>query len=278
LRTSHARIASKSDRPPNRPKSELGDGPDGEIADDLETSRMTVQRFRHQFAAEGLDAILHRKKATGRQYRRLDSAQKTKLLAIACSEPPTAHARWTMALLGEWLSNSRWSTRSTRPPSAGPFQKRPQALAQAAPGHSAGRERAFVAAMEDVIAVNYRPPDSARPVVCVDEGGKQLIGDIRPPLPVRVGSPAKEDSEYERHGTANLFLAFDPLGGRRLVGGDGPADDCGLRPVPEARPRTRSTRRRIAWCLAAAFRSERSPSPSHRPVLPLGVAGTVVTV
>jgi hypothetical protein len=71
--------------------------------------------------------------------------------------------------------------------------------------------------MEDVIAVYHRPPDPGCPVVCVDEGGKQLIGDVREPLPVRAGSPAKEDSEYERRGTANLFLAFEPLAGRRVV-------------------------------------------------------------
>jgi transposase len=71
--------------------------------------------------------------------------------------------------------------------------------------------------MEDVIEVYHRPYDADRPVVCVDEAGKQLIGDVREPLPVRAGSPAKEDSEYERHGTANLFLAFEPLAGRRLV-------------------------------------------------------------
>jgi transposase len=76
---------------------------------------------------------------------------------------------------------------------------------------------AFVAAMEDVLAVYHRPPDDARPVVCVDEGGKQLIGEARPPLPVRPGSPAREDSEYVRHGTANLFLAFEPLAGWRHV-------------------------------------------------------------
>jgi transposase len=76
---------------------------------------------------------------------------------------------------------------------------------------------AFVAAMEDVLAVYHRPPDDSRPVVCVDEGGKQLIGDAREPLPVRPGSPAKEDCEYVRHGTANLFLAFEPLAGWRHV-------------------------------------------------------------
>jgi hypothetical protein len=71
--------------------------------------------------------------------------------------------------------------------------------------------------MEDVIGVYHRPPDPDCPVVCVDEGGKQLIGEVRPPLPVRVGRPAREDCEYARNGTANLFLAFEPLAGRRVV-------------------------------------------------------------
>jgi len=71
--------------------------------------------------------------------------------------------------------------------------------------------------MEDVIAVYHRPYDAAGPQVCVDEGSKQLLGDVREPLPVRPGSAAKEDCEYERHGTANLFMAFEPLAGRRVV-------------------------------------------------------------
>jgi len=75
----------------------------------------------------------------------------------------------------------------------------------------------FVSAMEDVIEVYHRPLDPARPVVCVDEGGKQLLGEVRPPLPVRPGSAAKEDCEYERNGVANLFVAVEPLAGKRLV-------------------------------------------------------------
>jgi hypothetical protein len=75
----------------------------------------------------------------------------------------------------------------------------------------------FVAALEDVLDVYARPYDPARPVVCVDEGGKQLIGEVREPLPVRPGSPAKQDSEYQRDGMANLFMAFEPLAGRRHV-------------------------------------------------------------
>jgi DDE superfamily endonuclease len=76
---------------------------------------------------------------------------------------------------------------------------------------------AFVANMEDVLDTYAQPYDFSRPVVCVDEAGKQLIGEVREPLPVRPGSPAKQDSVYERGGVANLFLAFEPLGGQRFV-------------------------------------------------------------
>jgi hypothetical protein len=71
--------------------------------------------------------------------------------------------------------------------------------------------------MGDVLAVSARPYDPARPVVCLDEGGKQLIGDVRPPLPTRPGTPARIDYGYERNGMANLFLAFEPLAGKRHV-------------------------------------------------------------
>jgi DDE superfamily endonuclease len=76
---------------------------------------------------------------------------------------------------------------------------------------------AFVANMEDVLDVYATPYDPSRPVVCVDEGGKQLIGDVREPLPVRPGAAAKQDSEYTRGGVANLFMAFEPLAGWRRV-------------------------------------------------------------
>jgi len=69
--------------------------------------------------------------------------------------------------------------------------------------------------MEDVLDVYARPYDAARPVVGVDEGGKQLVGDVREPQPVRPASPAKQDHEYARGGMANLFMAFEPLAGRR---------------------------------------------------------------
>lgn len=74
-----------------------------------------------------------------------------------------------------------------------------------------------MAAMEDVLEVYHRPYDSANPVVCMDEASKQLIGEVRDPLPMRPGQVEKYDSEYKRLGTANIFIAVEPLAGQRTT-------------------------------------------------------------
>jgi hypothetical protein len=76
---------------------------------------------------------------------------------------------------------------------------------------------AFVAAMEDVIEVYHRPRDATKPLVCLDETSKQLVAETRTPLPAQPGQPARHDYEYERNGTANLFMLFAPLEGFRHV-------------------------------------------------------------
>lgn len=75
----------------------------------------------------------------------------------------------------------------------------------------------FVAAMEDVLDVYEQPYDPRRPQVCVDETCKQLVGATRAPLAASPGQPLRYDFEYVRNGTANLFLAFEPLAGQRQV-------------------------------------------------------------
>jgi DDE superfamily endonuclease len=80
-----------------------------------------------------------------------------------------------------------------------------------------GPSAEFVAAMEDVLEVYHRPYDAKRPVVCMDECSKQLIGEVRDPLPPKPGHVAKQDSEYERKGTANIFMAVEPLAGQRTT-------------------------------------------------------------
>jgi hypothetical protein len=71
--------------------------------------------------------------------------------------------------------------------------------------------------MEDVLEVYTRPYDPKRPQVCLDEASKQLLADVRPPLPPRPGRVTKTDSEYARRGTAALFMVCEPLAGRRHV-------------------------------------------------------------
>lgn len=80
-----------------------------------------------------------------------------------------------------------------------------------------GPSAEFVAAMEDVLEVYHRPHDPSRPLVCMDECSKQLVAEVRDPLPARPGDIAKYDSEYERRGTANVFMAVEPLAGQRTV-------------------------------------------------------------
>lgn len=75
----------------------------------------------------------------------------------------------------------------------------------------------FVAVMEDVLEVYLRPPDPARPLVCMDEASKQLVKETRLPQPAQPGQPARYDAEYERAGVRNLFLAVAPLDGWRTV-------------------------------------------------------------
>jgi transposase len=71
--------------------------------------------------------------------------------------------------------------------------------------------------MEDVLEVYHRPYDRLRPVVCLDERPKTLRGTPRGRLPARPGQAARQDYEYERHGSCNVFVCVEPLVGKRQV-------------------------------------------------------------
>ena len=71
--------------------------------------------------------------------------------------------------------------------------------------------------MEKVLDVYKRPLDPLYPVVCMDESPKQLIGETRQPIPASPGQPVRYDYEYCRRGVCNVFLACEPLAGKRMV-------------------------------------------------------------
>ena len=75
----------------------------------------------------------------------------------------------------------------------------------------------FVAHMESVLDIYKMPYDKQFPVVCMDESPKQLIRQTRIPIARKPGQDAKEDFEYSRQGVANIFIANEPLKGKRYI-------------------------------------------------------------
>jgi len=71
--------------------------------------------------------------------------------------------------------------------------------------------------MEETLDIYKRPYDPKYPVVCMDESSKQLIKEVRKPLPTQPGQALKYDTEYERNGTVSIFMAFEPLQGLRYT-------------------------------------------------------------
>jgi len=71
--------------------------------------------------------------------------------------------------------------------------------------------------MEMVLDVYKRPLNPNNPVICMDESPKQLIGETKTPIPASPGQPAKHDYEYKRNGVCNIFMACEPLSGKRIV-------------------------------------------------------------
>jgi DDE superfamily endonuclease len=71
--------------------------------------------------------------------------------------------------------------------------------------------------MEDVLDIYHLPYDPDYPVVCMDESCKQLIGEVREPIPCGPGQPARIDDEYVRNGVAEIFMEVEPLAGKRHV-------------------------------------------------------------
>jgi hypothetical protein len=71
--------------------------------------------------------------------------------------------------------------------------------------------------MEDILVVYKRPYDPEQPLICMDETSKQLVKESRSTVPAEPGIPARYDYEYERNGVCNLFMFYEPFGGKRYV-------------------------------------------------------------
>ena len=209
----HARILLKAD------SGEAGPGwSDQAISEALEVGTATVERVRERFVEEGLDASLTRHRPRPSRLRKLDGEQEAHLIALVCSPPEEGQEHWTLQLLANKLVELHIVESIARETIRQVLKKnelKSWLKAQWCIPPTSSAE--FVCQMEEVLSVYTRPYDERRPQVCLDEMSRQLISETRVPVPMQPGQPACYDYEYERHGTCNLFVACEPLAGKRYL-------------------------------------------------------------
>jgi transposase len=198
----HARILLKA-----------GDGwTDPEISNALDISVPTIERVRQRFVEEGIQRALSPRK-TRRKYQHLmDGVQEAHLLALACSQPPQGHRRWSLRLLASEMIHLEYIEAVSHTTIQYVMQEnelKPWLREEWCIPPKQNAE--FVYHMEDVLEVYQRPEDARFPLICFDETPVQLIGETRQSIPAQKGHPERYDYEYRRGGTANIFMFFAPL-------------------------------------------------------------------
>ncbi|HSN23102.1 MAG TPA: IS630 family transposase [Methylomicrobium sp.] len=189
-----------------------------EIARVLNISMRKIDRVKKRFIEEGFDVVLDKRKADRVYEKKTDGDFEARLIALSCGNPPEGFVRWSLRLLADKVVELNYIDsisheairRIPKKNELKPWQCKGWVIP---PEHNGS----FVANMERVLDVYKRPFDPFRPVVCMDESPKQLIGEVRPPTPASPGQAAKQDYEYRRLGVCNVFLACEPLAGKRLV-------------------------------------------------------------
>ena len=176
----------------------------------------TVIDTLKKYCTDGLNAAITPARNPNSDTARLKATGdvEAKIIAKACTAPPTGKARWTVTLLTEEsavileeklsrASVGRVMQRNEIKPHLTSYWCIP-------PNEDAD----FVAAMEDVLDIYQRPYDPKHPVWCMDEKPYQILDESRKPLPMRPGDTKKVDSEYVRNGTVSVFCFIQPHTGR----------------------------------------------------------------
>jgi transposase len=178
------------------------------IATNVVVGTSTVFRTKRRFVEEGFEAALNEQPRPGAS-RKLDTKDEALLIAIACSDPPSGRARWTLSLLADEMvrltQHESVSAETVRRRLAEnelkPWLKKMWCIPKV--------DHEFVARMENVLELYAERANPKRPVVCFDETPRQLIGEARVPVAPKPGRPSRVDYEYVRNGTANVFMMID---------------------------------------------------------------------
>jgi transposase len=182
---------------------------DEDIALSVGVGGSTVYRTKRRFVEGNLERALSEEPRPGAE-RKLTGKEEALLVATACSNPPAGRARWTLELLADEIvkltAHESVSRETVRRRLAENHLKPWRRDMWCIPHVDAD----YVAHMEDVLDLYAEAPDPKRPVVCFDESPIQLIGEVRQPIPAAPGQIERYDCEYQRNGTANLFVFLDP--------------------------------------------------------------------
>ena len=181
---------------------------DKDIASLLSTSTSTIYRAKKRLVEGGIERALNDESRPGGS-RKLTGKDEALLVAIACSDPPSGRAHWTLELLAdafvrlsEHASVSRETVRRRLKEKAlKPWLEKMWCIPNV--------DTEFVARMEEVLELYEEEPADDEPVVSFDESPIQLIAETRTPARALPGKPGRIDYEYRRNGTANLFLFVD---------------------------------------------------------------------
>jgi transposase len=181
---------------------------DETIAVTVQVGTSTVYRTKRRFVEEGLVAALAEDPRPGGA-RKLAATEEALLIATACSTPPEGRSTWTLALLAEAMVTLTAHTRISRQTIGRRLQENDLKPWQRKMWCVPRVDAQFVARMEDVLELYTTAPAAGTAVVCVDETPRQLVGEVRESRAPRPGRTARQDYEYRRNGTANVFVALD---------------------------------------------------------------------
>jgi transposase len=207
----HAHVLLKIDRGKEGPSWS-----DRQVKEAYGASSSTIWRIRQRFLAHGLkDALDRRPQPERPEKRKVTGEQEAQLIALACTEAPTGRSQWSIEILRKRAIKLRIVEEVGRETIRLVLRRnelKPWLTKRFCIPPEANEE--FVASMEDVLDVYQRPYDPRFPQVCMDEGNKQLLGEVREPIPMTSDKPKREDNEYKREGVFDIFGACEPLTGK----------------------------------------------------------------
>jgi len=187
-----------------------------EIASILNVDRRTVTNIANAYIEGGLDSALYDEERAGRPID-FDDRERSRIIAMVCSDPPSGRYRWTLDLIVEEsqkrkLIGNGISREQVRiilhEHDLKPWREKMWCIGKL--------NDEYIERMEDVLDVYERPYNKECPVVCVDEKPVALIGDSRKRLLSRPGDVLTKDYEYKRNGSVNVFCAVEPKVGKYI--------------------------------------------------------------